>query len=177
MGVVSLWFGLVIAMLSCHSAVLAQSEQADSGDVSAAEMAPSVSQASGEDASLASTDVGGETPNGETELGEATEPVTAMGLMGQFFSNPLNLILISAILFMFIVVRPQQQAARQAQAALAALKKNDRIITASGIHGTVVQAGGGDPTIVIRIDENTGTKITVNRDSVSKVVTPDDAKK
>ncbi len=170
---VFIWFGAAIALLSSQYAVLAQTEPAADG--SAAE----VSTLGASDASA--VDVSPADPNTATDeaqlADEAAEPMSAMGLMGQFFSNPLNLILISAILFMFIVVRPQQQAARQAQAALAALKKNDKVITASGIHGTVIQAGEGEPTIVVRIDENTGTKITINRDAVSKVVTADDAKK
>lgn len=88
----------------------------------------------------------------------------------QFFANPINLILISAILFMFIVVRPQQKQMKQQQRALAELKKNDRIITASGIHGTVVQVGSGEPVVTIRIDDNSGARMTINRESISKIV-------
>lgn len=90
-----------------------------------------------------------------------------------FLANPLNIILISAILFMFIVVRPQQKQARELQKRLAGLKKNDRVITASGIHGTVVQAAEGESTVTLRIDENTGARLTVNRDSISSIVSQD----
>ncbi|GAB5402183.1 MAG: hypothetical protein Aurels2KO_04140 [Aureliella sp.] len=165
---VSIWFGAAVALLAGQHAVLAQSEP--SGGDSAAE----VSTLSADDSPSAGA---GEAATAAELEQTAAEPVSAMGLMGQFFANPLNLILISAILFMFIVVRPQQQAAKQAQAALAALKKNDKVITASGIHGTVIQAAEGESTIVVRIDENTGTKITINRDAVAKVVTADVSKK
>lgn len=87
-----------------------------------------------------------------------------------FLSNPLNLILISAILFMFIVVRPQQKKAKQLQEALSELKKNDRVITASGIHATVVQTNDGENTVTIRIDENTGARMTVSRESIATIV-------
>ena len=88
----------------------------------------------------------------------------------QFLSSPLSLILFSAILFMFLVVRPQQKQMKELQKALAGLKKNDRVVLASGIHGTVVQASPGEAVVMVRIDENTGTRITVNRDSVAKVI-------
>ncbi|QDV22686.1 preprotein translocase subunit YajC [Aureliella helgolandensis] len=90
-----------------------------------------------------------------------------------FLSNPLNLLLLSAILFMFIVIRPQQKQMKQLQKSLAELKKNDRVVTASGIHGIVVQANAGESVISIRIDENSGARMTVNRDSIAKIINPE----
>ncbi|MEZ6135346.1 MAG: preprotein translocase subunit YajC [Pirellulaceae bacterium] len=91
----------------------------------------------------------------------------------EFLKNPINLLLVSAILFMFIVVRPQQRQAREQQKALAELKKNDRVVTAAGIHGVVVQAAAGEKVVTIRIDENSGARMTVNRDTITKIVNPD----
>lgn len=88
-----------------------------------------------------------------------------------FFENPINLILISAILFLFIVVRPQQRQAKDQQKLLAGLKKNDRVVTSGGIHGTVTQVADGEAVVVVRIDDNSGAKMTINRDSITKVVT------
>lgn len=170
MGGVSLWIGTIV-LLTSQFAMLAQSEQTTN--------APEA-----EVSSLSATD--GPTSDPEVIIGgdevsvdadQPAEDISAMGLMKQFFANPLNLILISAILFMFIVVRPQQKAAREAKAALSALKKNDRVVTGSGIHGTVIQANEGEATIVIRIDENTGARMTVNRDAVSGVIGGEDKKK
>lgn len=92
----------------------------------------------------------------------------------QFLANPLNLLLLSAILFIFLVLRPQQKQAREHQAKLAGLKKNDRVVTSGGIHGVVVQAAAGEPTVTIRIDENTGARMTVNRDAISQIVSHED---
>lgn len=110
---------------------------------------------------------------GQAEGAEiAEEAAPAVNPFVQFFASPINLFLICAMLFMFIVVRPQQKQARQLQDRLKELKKNDRIVTASGIHGTVVQAGD-DETISIRIDENTGTRIKINREAIAKIITPE----
>lgn len=95
----------------------------------------------------------------------------AGGLVAQFLSNPMNLVLFSLMLFLLLVVRPQRTEMKKLQQMLANLKKNDRVITSGGIHGVVVQANSGDSTVVLRIDENSGARITVNRESIAKVLT------
>jgi preprotein translocase subunit YajC len=92
------------------------------------------------------------------------------GFIQQFLGNPINLILFSLILFMLLVIRPQRREMKRHQQLLANLKKNDRVITSGGIHGVVVQAGTGEPTISIRVDENSGTRMTINRDSVATIL-------
>ena len=90
-----------------------------------------------------------------------------------FLREPLNLVLIVVMLFFFIVLWPQQRQTREREralkVALASLKKNDRVITTAGIHGTIVQAASDSPTVTIRIDEGSGAKMTVNRESIAKV--------
>lgn len=100
----------------------------------------------------------------------------AVGIFEQLIANPLNLILISGFLFILLVMRPQQKQMKQLQEARANLKKNDRVVTASGIHGTVVQAGAGDTTIVLRIDDNSGARITINRDAIDRILSEDSIK-
>ncbi len=143
---------------------------------------------------LAQSESGDQAPNAEATVAETTltesaiaegeslpdgtiaSDQPAMNPFMEFLANPLNLILISAILFMFIVVRPQQRQAKQLQSQLASLKKNDRVVTASGIHGTIVQANSGEETISIRIDESTGARLTINRESVAKIASSDTKK-
>ncbi len=91
----------------------------------------------------------------------------------QFLSNPINLFLVSAILFMFIVVRPQQKQLKEKQKALAELKKNDRVVTTGGIHGVIVQVNAGEDVVSIRIDDSSGARMTVNRDTISKIINSD----
>ncbi len=92
-----------------------------------------------------------------------------------FFENPLNLLMLAVMLFFFIVIWPQQRQAKNAalerEKALAAMKKNDRVITSGGIHGVIVQANPDEPFITIRIDENSGARMTVNRDAILQVMT------
>ncbi|MBX3420866.1 MAG: preprotein translocase subunit YajC [Pirellulaceae bacterium] len=107
------------------------------------------------------------------ESGGAAEGGQAGGFLEQFIGNPINLVLFSVILFMLLVVRPQRKEMRKMQQLLAGLKKNDRVVTSGGIHGVVVQAASGESTVVIRIDENSGARMTVNRESIAKVLGSD----
>jgi preprotein translocase subunit YajC len=109
------------------------------------------------------------------EAAEGAPAPTPTGSLLEFLASPLNLILISAILFMFIVARPQQKQRKEQEQALSGLKKNDRVVTNSGIHGIVVQTQSEDGTVTIRIDENTGARMTVNRDTIANI-TPSDSK-
>jgi preprotein translocase subunit YajC len=56
---------------------------------------------------------------------------------GGFTSFMLPMIFMVAI-FYFLLIRPQQQKAKEHKALLANLKKGDRIITNGGIIGTIV---------------------------------------
>lgn len=113
------------------------------------------------------------------EQGAATPPETVAPTGAEegappsfltFFLDPINLLLISGFLFVFLVLRPQQKQMKELQKSLETLKKNDRIITNSGIHGTIIQTNSGDSTVVLRIDDNSGARMTVNRDAISKIL-------
>ena len=112
-----------------------------------------------------------------TEGAGAVEGAAEVGFFEQFFGNPLNLILISGILFIMLVLRPQQRQMKELQQSLANLKKNDRVVTSGGVHGTVVTAAAGEATVTIRIDDNSGARMTVNRDAIAKIVEPENKEK
>ncbi len=68
-------------------------------------------------------------------------------------------------IFYFLVIRPQQTQQKKVKAMLAALKKNDEVVTTSGIHGTVAIVK--EKTVVVRVDE--GCRIEFDRDSIALV--------
>jgi preprotein translocase subunit YajC len=67
--------------------------------------------------------------------------------------NLLPILSIFAI-FYFILFLPQQKQQKEAKKMLDNLKKNDQIVTASGIHGTIVNVK--EATFIIRVDDNGG---------------------
>lgn len=110
---------------------------------------------------------------------DAPPPGPQPGLMEALLGNPMSFMLLVMMLFFLIVVLPQQRQMKRQQKELAdalnAIKKNDRIVTTGGIHGTIIQTD--DATVTIRIDENSGARMTINREAIAKVVTGDTKEK
>lgn len=69
------------------------------------------------------------------------------------------------LIFYFIVIRPQKQEQKKHQEMLKKLNKNDEVITASGIHGTIVNVK--DRTVTLRIDDN--VKIEIEKSVIAQV--------
>lgn len=74
------------------------------------------------------------------------------------------------LIFMLISNRPQQKESARLKKLLGDLKKNDRVVTAGGIVGSVVTASGDSPYITIRIDESTNAKMQVLKQSIVRVI-------
>jgi len=66
-------------------------------------------------------------------------------------------------IFYFMLIMPQRKQQKEHRNLLANLKKNDEVITASGIHGTVINVK--DATVILRIDDN--VKIEVEKISIA----------
>lgn len=75
------------------------------------------------------------------------------------------LILMFAVLY-FLLIRPQQKKQKARNALLNALKKNDKVITIGGLHGTIVEIT--DDVVVLRV--NDATKLTFDRSAVNSVL-------
>ncbi|MEW6608745.1 MAG: preprotein translocase subunit YajC [bacterium] len=77
---------------------------------------------------------------------EVTTPPSTAGAISSF----LPLILIFGI-FWFLLIRPQQKEKKAHQEMLANLKKGDKVISSSGILGTIFDIK--DNTIILRIGD------------------------
>ena len=69
------------------------------------------------------------------------------------------------VVFYFLLIRPQQKRSKQRNAMLASVKKNDKVITIGGIHGTIVDIT--DEKVTLRVNEN--TKMTFERSAINGV--------
>ena len=78
--------------------------------------------------------------------------LSGTGAFGQFM--PLILIF---VIFYFLLIRPQQKKAKAHKLLLEGLQKDDKVITSSGIFGTVVSLD--KDTIVVEIAERTRIKM------------------
>lgn len=66
---------------------------------------------------------------------------------------PLALIL---AVFYFLLIRPQQKRAREHKALIENLKKNDKVVTASGLHGRIMELG--DDSVTLEIAPNVSVR-------------------
>ena len=74
------------------------------------------------------------------------------------------------VIFYFLLILPQQKRQKKQKAMLDALKKGDKVVTSSGIWGTITNMG--KDTVTLQIADN--TKVRLQRDHVAAVRTDDD---
>ena len=91
-------------------------------------------------------------------------------LIVSLFNNPLLFFAGLFFLFYFIVILPERRKKAEEAKMKSALKKNDRIVTIGGIHGTIVSAPQEGSVVTVRIDEQSNTRIKVNRSAVLSVI-------
>ena len=75
-------------------------------------------------------------------------------------------LIIIAVLFYFLLIRPQQKKQKEHQALVAALKTGDTVVTSAGIHGLV--ANVKEATILLKVADN--VKIEIDRAAVVTVL-------
>lgn len=75
-------------------------------------------------------------------------------------------LIIIAVLFYFLLIRPQQRKQKEHQALVAALKTGDKVVTNAGIHGLV--ANVKETTILLKVADN--VKIEMDKAAVVTVL-------
>ena len=75
------------------------------------------------------------------------------------------------VVFYFLLILPQQRRQKKQRELLGALKKGEKVITSSGIWGTVTNLD--KETITLQIADN--TKIRMQRDHIASIRTSNDS--
>src|SRR5689334_9873204 len=96
------------------------------------------------------------------------------GQGGGLLGNPLFIFLPLIVIMYLIVFRPQQQQRKRTQEMQAALKTGDKVITGSGIYGTV--SGIDGDSVILKISSEPQVKIRIARAAIAQVETSEDAK-
>jgi preprotein translocase subunit YajC len=81
-----------------------------------------------------------------------------------------GLIALMAVAFYFLILRPQRKRQQDQQKTMNAITPGSRVMTGSGLFGTVVSVG--EKQIVIEISP--GVNLTLLKPAVSRVVGPED---
>ena len=82
----------------------------------------------------------------------------------------LYVLIVIGILFWFVSIQPQRRRQRAHMAMQDAVVEGVEIITAGGLHGTVVEAG----ETIVSIEIAPGTVVRVDRRAVAAVVPPEE---
>ena len=69
-----------------------------------------------------------------------------------------------AILWYFLLFRPQRREKTKRDESLKELKKNDRVVTIGGIVGTIANISQDSREVTLKVDDN--TRITMLRNSI-----------
>jgi preprotein translocase subunit YajC len=106
---------------------------------------------------------------------EAAKEAAKDGAAPGPFGNPL---LLMAIMFIFMITMfwlPQRKAKKEAEAMMNTLKPGTKIVTTSGIIGTIVKVKeNNEDEVTIRSDD---TKLRITKSSIARVVGQDDEAK
>ncbi len=100
---------------------------------------------------------------------DSNAPAGPLELLITYF--PMILIVVAA---WFLLYRPERERMRKQRELLSNVKKNDRVITASGIVGTVSSVDREQDRVVLKVDESSNAKITFTLASVNRVLTDSD---
>jgi preprotein translocase subunit YajC len=82
-------------------------------------------------------------------------------------------VLLIIVLYVLMIQRPQKREQAARQALLKSLKKNDRVLTSSGIYGVVTSVQADADEVTIRVDEATNTKLRMRLASIAHVLGTD----
>jgi preprotein translocase subunit YajC len=80
-------------------------------------------------------------------------------------------LIIIAVLFYFLLIRPQQKKQKEHEKLVASVKTGDKVVTAGGIHGIV--ANVKETTFLVKVADN--VKIEFDRSAITSVTKADAA--
>ena len=95
-------------------------------------------------------------------------------LMAAGQGNPMKtmlplMIIMFAVMY-FLIIRPQKQKEKKRQEMISNVRKQDRVVTAGGVHGIVTSVK--EKEIIIRIDDSKDIKIKIDKSAVTSISVP-----
>lgn len=86
---------------------------------------------------------------------------------GGMLSMLLPFILMFVVMY-FLILRPQKRKEKERKALLSRVKKNDRVVTAGGVHGTITSVRENE--VILRVDDANDIKLKVDRSAIVTVL-------
>lgn len=82
----------------------------------------------------------------------------------------LPYVAIIGLWFYLLMIRPQMKQERERREMMSALKKNDRVLTAAGMYGTVVSVDEKADRVVVRIDDDRNVRVAFTKGSIARIL-------
>ena len=79
-------------------------------------------------------------------------------------------LLIILALGWFLMVRPMKRQEHERQQLLAALKKNDKVVTSGGLIGIIASIKEKDDEVTLKVDESSNVRVRVTKSSIVRVL-------
>jgi preprotein translocase YajC subunit len=76
-----------------------------------------------------------------------------------WYASPLMILPLIALMFYFLILRPMRRQEAERQSLLSTLKKNDEVLLAPGIYGTVIGVDEKEDKVTVKIDDNCRIKV------------------
>lgn len=93
---------------------------------------------------------------------------TAPSTQPSLFQSPAVPLLFMAVIFYFLLIRPQQKRAKDQAALGDSLKSGDEVLTTSGIYGMITNVHPEEKAVTVKIADNVRVKMA--RESVTTVL-------
>lgn len=107
----------------------------------------------------------------------ATGPATTQGRPAPGFADllasPMFPLLLGIIVLYFFMYRSKRTQDRKLKDLLGQMKRGDRVMTAGGILGKIVEVEDGK--VLVKVDESSNTKIWFTRDAIRRVINEEKA--
>ncbi len=82
----------------------------------------------------------------------------------------LPLMVIMFAVMYFLIIRPQKQKEKKRQEMISNVRKQDKIVTAGGVHGVVVSVKENE--VIVRVDDTKDVKMKVDKSALTSVRVP-----
>ncbi len=86
--------------------------------------------------------------------------------LAAILGNPIVMMGLMAVMFYFLLIRPQQRQRKEQAARIAAMKNGDKVITTAGLHGIVHNVK--DATVMVKVAE--GTILEFDKPAIATVI-------
>jgi preprotein translocase subunit YajC len=82
----------------------------------------------------------------------------------------LPLMIIMFAVMYFLIIRPQKQKEKKRKEMISNVRKQDKVVTAGGVHGVVVSVKENE--VIVRVDDTKDVKIKVDKSALTSVSVP-----